>query len=89
MQVGLDRPFGDVEPASDLTIVEPGLDQDEDFAFTRGEQFDGGDPGAAGVEHDSGDGRVERRSAADHFPDAVEDVLGFGVFEKVAIGAGA
>ena len=89
MQVGLDRPFGDVEPATDLTIVEPGLHQDEDLAFTRGEHFGGSDPGAAGVEQDSGDGRVERRSAADHFPDAVEDVLGFGVFEQVAIGARA
>jgi hypothetical protein len=41
LQVGLDRPFGDVEPAADLTVAEPGLHQDEDFAFTRGEEFGG------------------------------------------------
>ena len=61
MQVRLDRPFGDVELAGDLTIVEPGLHQDEDFAFTRGEEFGGTDPAAAGVEQDSGDDRVERQ----------------------------
>jgi len=74
--------LADIEPATDLAVVEPGGNQSEDFTLAAGEFVGGpGAAAAAGVEQDSGGGRVERRSAANHLPDAVENVLGLGVLE--------
>src|SRR6478752_8883833 len=87
-QVGLHGLLADLEPASDLLVRQALRHEHEHLAFAIREDIQRVGS-ALGSEHRPCRPRIERRFAAGGCVDAAYELLGFGVLQQIADGAGA